>query len=269
MRILFLGDIVGRPGRSIVFERLRQVRRDCGCDLVVANGENASGGIGIAAKAARQLLDAGIDVLTGGNHTFRHKDIAAFLETEERMLRPANYPPGAPGRGWQVYRPKDKPPYAVINLLGRVFMQAVDCPFRAADAILAELPADVRVRLVDFHAEATSEKKALAYYLDGRVSAVLGTHTHVQTADAQLLPRGTALLTDCGMTGPADSALGMDPEEVIARYLTGLPTRFTVSRAAPRFEGALLDVDAATGKVVTIAAWRHPENGRRQTEESP
>ncbi len=269
MRILFLGDIVGRPGRTVVFERLRQVRRDWGCDLVVANGENASGGIGINAKAARQLLDAGIDVLTGGNHVFRHKDVMPFLEAEERMLRPANYPPGAPGRGWRVYRPADKPPYAVINLLGRVFMDPADCPFRAADAILAELPADVRLRLVDFHAEATSEKKALAYYLDGRVSAVLGTHTHVQTADAQLLPRGTALLTDCGMTGPADSALGMDPEEVVARYLTGLPARFVVSRTPPRLEGALLDVDAATGKVVTIAAWRHPDDSRRQTEESP
>lgn len=258
MRILFLGDIVGRPGRAIIFERLRQVRRDFGCDLVVANGENASGGIGLTAKSARQLLEAGIDVLTGGNHIFRHKDINPFLETEERLLRPANYPPGAPGRGWQVYRPANKPPYAVVNLLGRVFMNAVDCPFRAADAILDQLPADVVLRLVDIHAEATSEKKALAYYLDGRVSAVLGTHTHVQTADAQLLPRGTALLTDCGMTGPADSALGMDPEEVIARYLSGRPTRFVVSNASPQMQGALLDVDAATGKVVTIAAWRHP-----------
>jgi metallophosphoesterase (TIGR00282 family) len=258
MRILFLGDIVGRPGRAIIFERLRQVRRDFGCDLVVANGENASGGIGLTAKSARQLLEAGIDVLTGGNHIFRHKDIDPFLEAEERLLRPANYPPGAPGRGWQVYRPINKPPFAVINLLGRVFMNAVDCPFRAADAILDQLPADVPLRLVDIHAEATSEKKALAYYLDGRVSAVLGTHTHVQTADAQLLPRGTALLTDCGMTGPAASALGMDPEEVIARYLSGRPARFVVSNASPQMQGALLDVDAATGKVVTIAAWRHP-----------
>lgn len=258
MRILFLGDIVGRPGRAIVFERLRAVRRDWGCDLVVANGENASGGIGLTAKSARQLLEAGIDVLTGGNHTFRHKDLHPLLDVEERLLRPANYPAGAPGRGWSVYRPAGKPPYAVINLLGRVFMDAVDCPFHAADAILAELPSDVTVRLVDFHAEATSEKKAMAYYLDGRVSAVLGTHTHVQTADAQLLPRGTALLTDCGMTGPAASALGMDPEEVVARFLSAIPTRFVVSKAPPEMQGALLDVDAATGKVVTIAAWRHP-----------
>ncbi len=256
MRVLFLGDIVGRPGRSMVFERMRQVRRDCGLDLVVANGENASGGIGIAAKVARQLLDAGIDVLTGGNHVFRHKDIQPFLRDEPRMLRPANYPEGAPGAGWRVFRPSGREPYAVVNLLGRVFMEAVDCPFQAADAILAQLPSDVRVRLVDFHAEATSEKKAMAYHLDGRVSAVLGTHTHVQTNDAQLLPRGTACLTDCGMTGPAASAIGMDPEEVVARYRTALPVRFTVARTPPEMQGALMDIDAATGKVVTIAAWR-------------
>ncbi len=257
MRMLFLGDIVGRPGRAILFDRLRQVRRDLGCDVVVANGENASGGIGITAKSARQLLEAGIDVMTGGNHTFRHKDFGPLLDAQERLLRPANYPAGAPGRGWNVYRPTGRPPFAVINLLGRVFMNPVDCPFHAVDAILAQLPADVPIRLVDFHAEATSEKKAMAYYLDGRVSAVLGTHTHVQTADAQVLPRGTAFLTDCGMTGPAASAIGMDPEEVIARYLTALPTRFVVSKSPPEMQGAVLDVDAATGKVVTIAAWRH------------
>lgn len=256
MRMLFLGDIVGRPGRSIVFDRLRQVRRDLGLDLVVANGENASGGVGIEPRAARQLLEAGIDVLTGGNHTFRHRDIAQAFESTDRLLRPANYPEGTPGAGFRVYRPAGREPFAVVNLLGRVFMAAVDCPFRAADAILAGLPADVTVRLVDFHAEATSEKKAMAYFLDGRVSAVLGTHTHVQTNDAQILPRGTAFLTDCGMTGPAASAIGMAPEEVIERYLTALPRRFVVSRAAPEMQGALLDIDAGTGKAVNISAWR-------------
>lgn len=256
MRMLFLGDIFGRPGRTILFERLRQVRRDHGLDRVLANGENASGGIGLTAKAARQLLDAGIDVLTGGNHTFRHRDLIPVFDATDRLLRPANYPPGTPGTGCQVYRPKDGPPYAVINLLGRTFMAPMDCPFAAAEAALAALPADVVVRLVDFHAEATSEKKAMAYFLDGRVSAVLGTHTHIQTADAQLLPRGTAYMTDLGLTGPVASALGMDPEEVIARFRTGLPQRFTVSRAVPEMQGALLDIDAATGKVVTITPWR-------------
>ncbi len=257
MRILFLGDIFGRPGRSIVHERLRQIRRDLGLDRVVANGENASGGIGIMAKAARQLLESGIDVLTGGNHTFRHKDLLPFFETTDRLLRPANYPPGAPGRGWQIYRPADAPPYAVINLLGRTFMAAVDCPFQAVDAILGQIPSDVAVRLVDFHAEATSEKAAMAHFLDGRVSAVLGTHTHVQTADARLLSKGTAAMTDCGMTGPVDSAIGMAPEEVVSRFVTGLPARFMVARTRAEMQGALLDIDAATGKVVTIAGWRH------------
>ena len=256
MRILFLGDIVGRPGRSILFERLRQIRRDLELDLVVANGENASGGIGLAAKAARQLLEAGIDVLTGGNHIFRHRDILPFFETTDRLLRPANYPEGAPGAGCRIYRPAGREPYAVLNILGRLFMEPVDCPFRTVDTLLAGLPSDVTVRLVDFHAEATSEKKAMAYFLDGRVSALLGTHTHVQTNDAQILQKGTAYLTDCGMTGPVASAIGMDPEEVVARFVTALPRRFTVSKSPPEMQGALLDIDAATGKAVNISAWR-------------
>jgi 2',3'-cyclic-nucleotide 2'-phosphodiesterase len=256
MRILFLGDIVGRPGRSIIFDRLRQIRRDLELDLVIANGENASGGIGLTAKAARQLLESGIDVLTGGNHIFRHRDILPFFETTDRLLRPANYPEGAPGVGFRVYRPTGKEPFAVINLLGRLFMEAVDSPFQAAEAIWADLPPDVPVRLVDFHAEATSEKKAMAYFLDGRVSAVLGTHTHVQTNDAQILPGGTAFLTDCGMTGPVASAIGMDPAEVIVRFVTAMPKRYVVSKSAPELQGALLDIDAATGKAVNISAWR-------------
>ncbi len=256
MRMLFLGDIFGRPGRAVVTQRLAGLRRDLGLERILANAENASGGIGLTAKSARQLLETGLDVLTGGNHTFRHPDLSPLLDANDRLLRPANYPAGAPGRGWQVFRPRDAAPYAVINLLGRTFMTAVDCPFAAAEGILGQLPADVPLRLVDFHAEATSEKKALAYFLDGRVSAVLGTHTHVQTADAQLLPQGTAYMTDLGMTGPAGSALGMDPEEVIARFRTGLPRRFVVSKAAPEMQGALMDIDASAGKVVTIAPWR-------------
>jgi metallophosphoesterase (TIGR00282 family) len=256
MRILFLGDIFGRPGRTLLAQRLPGLRRDLHLTRVLANAENASGGLGLTAKSARQLLETGLDAMTGGNHTFRHGEIGPVLDSCERLLRPANYPAGAPGRGWQVFRPKDAAPYAVVNLLGRTFMPAVDCPFAAAEAILAGLPTDVPVRLVDFHAEATSEKKAMGYFLDGKVSAVLGTHTHVQTADAQLLPKGTAYMTDLGMSGPAASALGMDPEEVIARFRTGLPRRFVVSKATPELQGALLDIDAATGKVVTIAPWR-------------
>lgn len=256
MRILMLGDIMGRPGRQAVTGRLPQLRRDLGIDLVVANGENASGGIGLAAREAKQLLAAGIDVLTGGNHSFRHPDIGPYIAAADRLLRPANLPPGAPGAGWRVFRPTDRPPFAVINLLGRMFMDAVDCPFRAAEDILAQVPDDVPLRLVDFHAEATSEKKALAFFLDGRVTALCGTHTHVQTNDAQILPRGTAMLTDCGLTGPVASAIGMEPENVIARFRTGLPHRFSVAHTPAELQGALLDVDAATGKAVHIAAWR-------------
>jgi len=261
MRILFLGDIVGRPGRAAIHGHLPQLRRDLELDLVVANGENASGGLGLTAKDARQLLGSGIDVLTGGNHIFRHADIGPFMETTDRLLRPANYPPGAPGVGWRVYRPANKPPFAVLNLLGRMFMEAVDCPFRAAEAILDQLPGDVPIRLLDFHAEATSEKRALAFACDGRITALCGTHTHVLTNDAQILPRGTASLTDCGMTGPELSVIGMDPDNVIARYRTGLAHRFTVSRSPVALQGALLDVDAATGKAVQIASWRHAVKG--------
>jgi 2',3'-cyclic-nucleotide 2'-phosphodiesterase len=256
MRILMLGDIMGRPGRAAVTGHLTRVRRDYGLDCVIANGENASGGIGLAGKHVKGLLSSGIDVLTGGNHSFRHKDVIPAFADTDRLLRPANLPPGAPGAGWRVFRPAGLPPFAVINLLGRMFMEAVDCPFRTAEAILEAIPGDVAIRLVDFHAEATSEKKALAYFLDGRVTAVCGTHTHVQTNDAQLLPRGTATLTDCGLTGPVASAIGMDPDNVIARFTTGLAHRFMVSRSAPELQGALLDIDAATGKAVTIAAWR-------------
>ena len=256
MRILMLGDIVGRPGRVAVHGNLARIRRDLAIDCVIANGENASGGIGLTAKDARQLLAGGVDVLTGGNHIFRHADILPFCASSDRLVRPANYPPGAPGAGWRVHRPAGGAPVAVINLLGRMFMDPVDCPFRAIDAICEAIPDEVAIRILDFHAEATSEKRALAYHCDGRLTALCGTHTHVLTNDARLLPRGTAYLTDCGMTGPAESVIGMDPQNVIARYRTGLAHRFTVARSAVEFQGALLDVDAATGKAVEIASWR-------------
>lgn len=256
MRILMLGDIMGRPGRAAVTANLARVRRDFHIDCVIANGENASGGLGLAARHVRTLLGAGIDLLTGGNHSFRHKDILPVHETETRLVRPANLPPGTPGAGWRVVRPAGGPPVAVVNLLGRMFMESVDCPFRTAEAVLAAIPGEVVIRLVDFHAEATAEKKALAYFLDGRVTAVCGTHTHVQTNDAQILPKGTATLTDCGLTGPFGSAIGMDPDNVVARFRTGLPHRFQVSRAPAELQGALLEVDPDSGRPVTIAAWR-------------
>ncbi|KUG28592.1 phosphoesterase family protein [hydrocarbon metagenome] len=256
MRILFLGDIVGRPGRDAVVAGLFRLRRECGADVVLANGENASGGLGITVKAASQLLSCGVDVITSGNHIFKHREIQTYFDGTDRLLRPANYPPGAPGTGLGVYRPDGTPPYAVINLLGRTYMDSLDCPFRTADALIGRIPGDVAVRVLDFHAEATSEKKAMAYYLDGRVSALCGTHTHVQTSDAQILPHGMAYITDLGMSGPIRSAIGMDPQAVIRRYLTGMPQRFVLSKGPVELQGAVIDIDAQTGKAVQIQAWR-------------
>ncbi len=261
MRILFLGDIVGRPGRDAVLAGLFRLRRELGIDMVIANGENASGGLGITIKAASQLLAGGVDVLTSGNHVFKHREIQAYLETTDRLLRPANYPAGAPGAGLGIYRFEDRPPVAVMNLLGRTYMDDLDCPFRAADEILGRIPGDVAVRLLDFHAEATSEKKAMAYHLDGRITALCGTHTHVRTSDAQILPHGTAYITDLGMSGCVHSAIGMDPQAVIRRFVTGMPQRFVLAKGPVELQGALLDVDAGTGKAVQIQGWRHACQG--------
>ena len=256
MNILFLGDIIGRLGRKALATSLNALRTSLGLDVVVANAENASGGIGLDAKAAKELLGLGVDVLTSGNHIWKHRDIWGFLGETDRVLRPANYPAGAPGAGVGVYSGPDGIRYAVLNLMGRTYMEAVDCPFQTADALLGALPADVAVRLVDFHAEATSEKKAMGYFLDGRVSAVIGTHTHVQTNDARVLPKGTAYLTDAGMCGPVDSVIGMDAEAVLSRFVKRLPARFEVAKGSARLEGALCEIDAATGLAVSIRPWQ-------------
>ncbi len=254
--ILFLGDIVGRPGRKAVSDSLSHLRQTLALDIVVANAENAAGGIGLTTKAAKELLACHIDVLTSGNHIWKHRDIINFIAESERLLRPANYPVGVPGSGLGVYDATDGSRYAVLNLLGRTYMEAVDCPFQTAEALLATLPGDVRVRLVDFHAEATSEKRAMGYFLDGRVSAVLGTHTHVQTNDAQLLPKGTAYITDLGMCGPWNSVLGMDHQGIVSRFLNLMPVRFEVAKNPARLHGALLTIDPATGRAVTICPWQ-------------
>lgn len=256
MNILFLGDIVGRPGRKAVADSLKKLRGTLGLDAVIANAENASGGIGLNSKAARELLNLPLDVLTGGNHIWKHKDLINLFSETDRLLRPANYPPGAPGAGLGLYEAADGTPYAVINLMGRTYMDAVDCPFQTADAVLAKLPSHIKVRVVDFHAEATSEKKAMGYFLDGRVSAVIGTHTHVQTNDARILPGGTAYLTDAGMCGPADSIIGMDAGIILRRFVTRLPSRFEVAKGPARLEGALCEIDAATGRAVSIRPWQ-------------
>lgn len=259
MRILFLGDIVGRPGRTAVIRKQEQIRRDTGADLVFANAENASGGFGLSAEGAGDLLGAGLDLLTGGNHIWKFKDLPSYMGREQRLLRPANFPPGMPGRGHYVLRKAGLPPVAVVNLMGRTYMQPLDCPFRAADEILDKLEAeepDVKIRLVDFHAEATSEKSGLGWHLDGRVSAVLGTHTHVQTNDARLLKKGTAFMTDLGMCGPVDSCLGMSVPAILRKFLTAAPERFEVADGPVALCGAILDIDDADGRARAIAPWR-------------
>lgn len=249
MRILAVGDIVGRPGRRAMASLLPGLRRDLELDFVVANGENAAGGIGITPVVAQELLSLGVDLLTMGNHTWGKRESYEYLDAEPRIVRPANYPEGAPGRGWTVVRSRTGVPVGVINLGGRVYADAhLDCPFRAAARILEEMGDEARVVLVDFHGEATSEKVALGHYLDGRVSAVFGTHTHVLTADAKVLPGGTAYLTDLGMTGPADSVIGIRKDIVIEKFLTQMPVRFEVASGPVELCAAVFDIDQDTGR---------------------
>jgi len=254
MRILFIGDIFGHPGRRIVKEILPQLRLELQADLVLANAENAAAGFGITPPLVEELLDLGIAVLTSGNHVWDKKEIYPYLREQinGRLLRPANYAAEAPGHGLFVGKTAAGISYAVMNLQGRVFMPTLDCPFRKADALLGCIPEEVKIRIVDMHAEATSEKQALAWYLDGRVTAVLGTHTHVPTADETVLPRGTAYITDLGMTGPYESIIGMERQTVIQKFLDQLPARFEVAKGDVRFSAALLDVDPQSGRALSI-----------------
>jgi 2',3'-cyclic-nucleotide 2'-phosphodiesterase len=253
MRILFLGDVVGRPGRRGVTSLLpRLIARET-IGFVVANCENAAGGKGVDPDAAEELYDAGVDVLTSGNHIWQHRTIVPYMAEDRRLLRPLNFPRGVPGRGWTVHVGRRAPvPVGVVNLIGRVFMGAADCPFAAADAALDELRGETAIIVVDMHGEATSEKVAMGRFLDGRVSAVLGSHTHVQTADDGILPGGTAYLTDAGMCGPEASVLGMKTEGVIRRFLTQMPTRFEVATGVVLIQGALVDVDESSGRATAI-----------------
>lgn len=244
MNILFIGDIVGAPGRRAVEELLPRVVDRCFIDLVVANCENASGGLGITPQVADHLLSQGIDLLTSGNHIWKHKEIIPYLEETDRLLRPANYPPETPGRGVSVLETAAGEAVAVVNLEGRVFMNPLECPFRTADRVLAALPPEVKIILVDFHAEATSEKLALGWHLAGRVSAVVGTHTHVQTADERLLPGDTGYISDAGMTGPVDSVIGMKKEIILERFLSQRPQPFKVATANIQLQGVVLKIDS-------------------------
>jgi hypothetical protein len=256
MKILAIGDIVGRPGRQIVHKLLGGLRKQHGIDLVIANGENAAGGFGLSVSTAHELLDDRVDVITSGNHIWAQKDIFPYLDSDMPILRPLNFPPGVPGRGY--LRTSQA---LVVNLIGRTFMGDVDCPFRAMDKLLGELEPLPRVIVVDFHAEATSEKVAMGRYLDGRVSAVLGTHTHVGTIDTQVLPGGTAYVTDIGMTGPSDSVIGDDVESVIRRFLTAMPHHLSVGKGKPVLNAILVTLDEKNGKATAI------ERITRETDE--
>jgi metallophosphoesterase (TIGR00282 family) len=252
LKVLIFGDVVARPGRTAVLERVQDLREQHAVDLCVMNAENVSGGFSITEHHAEQLFAAGVDVMTSGNHIFDKREVIPYIERQPRLLRPANYPPGTPGRGLWVGEVRGAR-VAVANLIGRGFMGAADDPFRAADELVAAIPADVRVRVVDVHAEATSEKVALGRYLDGRVSSVTGTHTHVQTADERVLPAGTAYLSDVGMTGSYAGVIGMDARDVIARFTSVTTRRAEHATGEVRICAALVDVDEQTGRAREIS----------------
>lgn len=252
LRVLMIGDIVGRAGRRAVMDCLPSLKSELGINYVIGNGENAAGGNGITKIIAKELFSYGVDTLTMGNHVWNKKEVFEYLPQEPRIVRPANYPPGTPGRGYNVYKTDTGLKIAVINLAGRVFMPEVDCPFRKIDEILLMLESNTNIVLVDFHAEATSEKVAMGWYLDGRVTAVVGTHTHVQTADERILPTGTGYITDLGMTGPRDSIIGVKTEIILKKFTTGLPQRFEVANTDYQFNAVLIDIDEESGTTVDI-----------------
>lgn len=251
-RLLFIGDIVGKPGRELVRRGLSALVAHHRIDLVIANGENAAAGFGITPDIADDLFSYGVDVLTGGNHSWDKKEIFPYMHDHPRLLRPANFPEGAPGSGRVVVTAKNGTPVAVVNLMGRVFMTPLDDPFEGALTHLAAVEREARIVFVDFHAEATSEKVAMGWHLDGRVAAVVGTHTHVPTADERVLPRGTAYITDVGMTGPHDSVIGVERHAVIQRFLTGLPQRFETAHENPRLNAVIVTADEMTGRATAI-----------------
>jgi len=252
MKILFIGDIVGSPGRQAVKGLMPQLQKEYNLDFVVANAENAAGGSGITESVAKDLFEAGVNVLTSGDHIWKKREIFEFIDKEERILRPLNFPVGVPGRGACLYKAKNGSTLGVINVNGRVFMEALECPFKRSAQAVEELSQEAKIIIVDIHAEATSEKVALGWYLDGKVSAVLGTHTHVQTADERILPAGCAYITDVGMTGPLDSVIGRRAEDVLERFITGVPVRFEIAQDNIQLQGAVLDIDDATGKAKSI-----------------
>ncbi len=262
VRILFVGDVVGKVGRRLVTERLRRLQAELEVHFTVVNVENAAGGFGLTGAVWDELRRLPVDVYTSGNHIWDKKETGALLDAEPRLLRPANYPAGNPGRGWCVATSRGGVPIAVINMQGLTFMTPMDSPFRTADRVLDEIGAQAVVRLVDFHAEATSEKQALAWHVDGRVSAVLGTHTHVPTADERLLPHGTAAITDVGMTGPYEGVIGFKPQAVLERFLLATPRALEPAVRGGALCGAIVEVDETTGKALTVRRVRVEEGER-------
>ena len=259
MRILFIGDIFASHGRRILADHLADIQATQGIDLTIANSENSAGGFGITPSVAEELFSLGIDVMTTGNHIWDKKEIYDYLPRRPELIRPANYPEGCPGQGLYIATARNGVRVAVINLQGRTYMPNTDCPFRKADAMLEALDPAIRVRFVDFHAEVTSEKTAMGWYLDGRVSAVIGTHTHIPTADTRILPGGTAYQTDCGMTGAYDSIIGVERELIIRRFLTALPVRMEPATGGIELHSVIIDVDETIGKATGIR--RHTVRG--------
>jgi len=249
---MFIADIVGQPGRRAVKELLPGLRQKHQLDLVIANGENAAGGSGITVRTADEIFSAGVDVMTCGDHLWDQKEVLELLEKEKRFVRPANYPAGTPGQGSTIFSRNGSPPVGILNLQGRTFMAALENPFPCALAEIERLKQSAKILFVDFHAEATSEKIALARYLDGKVSAVIGTHTHVQTADEQIFPGGTAFLCDGGFTGPHESVIGREIDPIIKRFITNVPQKFDVAKGRVLLQGAIVEIDEASGKAVAI-----------------
>jgi hypothetical protein len=243
MKILFIGDLIGRPGRAITGGLLPELKKEFSPDVVIANGENSAAGVGITKKVYDELMDMGIDVITMGNHIWDRREFLPDIASCPNLVRPANYPDGVPGKGYDIYSMKGIK-YGVINLVGRVFMSCINDPFQAANAIIQKMKSETHIIFIDFHGEATSEKNALAWYLDGKVSAVIGTHTHIQTADERILPKGTAFITDAGMVGAYDSIIGVQKEQIIKRFLLSMPERFEPEDKGPGiFNGLLIDID--------------------------
>jgi len=261
VRILFIGDIVGKPGREVVKNILPRVITEENIQFVVANCENAAGGFGLTPRISHEVFSVGVDVITMGNHVWARKEISEIIE-EENILRPANFPPEVPGKGWTIIQAGNGIKIGIINLMGRVYMSTLECPFRTADAIIEEISKQTKIIVVDMHAEITSEKVAMGWYLDGKVSAVIGTHTHVPTADERVLPQGTAYITDIGMTGPLDSVIGIKKEIILKKYLTQMPMRFEVANDDLVFAGAVMEIEEKTGKAKSIKRIARPFEGR-------